>query len=171
MIDKPGSEALLVFSTPVSGPLASLRAEAVGLLHLLRKAKVLFSGAVSRLIFIDFLAVLMILKMLGRSNFWREVIHFDVIFPLLQELRHWTQQLTLVNVRKHSGCQLNEIADKLADISCASEGETICPGPQKYCSLLLRIQSSVRKQIDGEKTGHPLPRDGAYNKALLRAVC
>ena len=33
LVDKPGSEALFVFSTPVGGPLASLRAEAVGLLH------------------------------------------------------------------------------------------------------------------------------------------
>jgi hypothetical protein len=36
--------------------------------------------------------------------------------------------------------------------------------------LLLRIQRSVLEQIDGEKTGHPLPRDSAPNKALLKAV-
>ena len=62
------------------------------------------------------------------------------------------------------------MADELAVIGCAFEDEPICPGPQKYDSLLLRIQPSIREQIDGEKTGHPLPRDGAPNKALLRAV-
>jgi hypothetical protein len=98
------------------------------------------------------------------------VIHLDVIFPLLQELHEWTQQLTLVKVKSHSDCQLNEMADELADIGRASEDEPICPGPQKYGSLLLRIQPSVREQIDGEKTGHPLPRDGAPNKARLKAV-
>jgi hypothetical protein len=122
----------------------------------------------------DCLALLMILKKWGRSDFWpdpREVIHFDVMFPLLQELRQWTQQLTLVKVKSHSGCQfVNEMADELADIGSASEDEPICPGPQKYGSLLLRIQPLVREQIDGEKTGHPLPRDGAPNKALLKAV-
>jgi hypothetical protein len=47
LVDKPGSEALIVFSAPVGGPLASLRAEAVDLLHLLRKAKFV-SAALSR---------------------------------------------------------------------------------------------------------------------------
>jgi ribonuclease HI len=77
----------------------------------------------------------MILKKWGQSDFWpdpRKVIHLDVIFPLLQELHEWTQQLTLVKVKSHSGCQLNEMADELADIGCASEDEPICPGPQKY---------------------------------------
>jgi hypothetical protein len=58
-----------------------------------------------------------------RSDFWpnpREVIHFDIIFPLLQELRQWTQQLTLVKVKSHSGCQLNEMVDELADIGCVA---------------------------------------------------
>jgi ribonuclease HI len=126
LVDKPGSEALIGFSAPVGGPLASLRAEAVGLLHRLRQAKVRFSGAVPLLIFIDCLALHMILKKWGRSDFLpdsdpREVIQFDVIFLLLQELRQWTQQLTLVKVKSHSGYQLNEMADELADIGCASE--------------------------------------------------
>jgi hypothetical protein len=73
--------------------------------------------------------------------------------------------LSLVKVTSHLGCQLNEMANELADIGYASEDESICPG-----SLLLRTQPSVRDQTDGEKTGHPLPRDGAFNKALLRAV-
>jgi hypothetical protein len=41
LVDKPGSEALIVLSAPVGGPLASLREGAVRLLHLLRAAKAL----------------------------------------------------------------------------------------------------------------------------------
>ena len=173
MVEKPGSDVLFDFSAPVGGPLASLRAEAVGLLYLLRKAKIHFKKAIPLLIFIDCLALLMILKKWGRSDFWpdpREVVHFDVILPLLLELRQWPQQVTLVKVKSHSGCQLNEMADELADLGCASEEEPICPGPQKYGSLLLRVRSSTRQQIESEETGHLLPRDGAPNKALLKGI-
>ena len=76
----------------------------------------------------------------------------------------------MVKVKSHSGCQLIEMADELADIGCASEDEPICPGPQIYGSLRLRIQPSVREQIDCDKKEHPLPRDGAPNKALLKGV-
>jgi hypothetical protein len=88
LVDKPGSEALIVFSAPVGGPLASLGTEAVGLLLVRRNNR--FSSAVPLLISINCLALLIILKKWGWSDFWpdpREVIHFDVIFPLLQELR------------------------------------------------------------------------------------
>jgi hypothetical protein len=39
------------------------------------------------------------------------------------------------------------MADELADMGCASKEEPVCPGPQKYGSLLLRIQSSVREKM------------------------
>jgi hypothetical protein len=58
LVDKPGPEALLVFSATIDSPLALLRAEAVALLHLLHKAKERFSGAVQLMIFIDCLALI-----------------------------------------------------------------------------------------------------------------
>ena len=37
VVEKPGSAVLQRFSAPVGGPLATMRAEAVGLLYLMRK--------------------------------------------------------------------------------------------------------------------------------------
>ena len=173
VVEAQKSVALLTLSAPVGGPLATLRAEAVGLLYLLRRVKEYFKHAVQMLIFVDCLALLLVLQKWGRSDFWpgpREVLHFDVIFPLIQELRQWSEQLTLVKVKSHTGCQLNEMADELADAGCASADDPICPGPQKYGSLLLRVRASLRNQIAEEKTGHLLPRDGAPNKALLKST-
>jgi hypothetical protein len=50
-------------------------------------------------------------KKVGQSDIWldpRKVVHLDVFFPKLQELRQRAQQLTLVKVKSHSGCQLFE---------------------------------------------------------------
>jgi hypothetical protein len=82
----------------------------------------------------------------------------------------WTQQLTPIEVKSHSGCQLNEMADELADLGCASEEEPICPGPQINGSLLLRIRPSKRQQIESEGTGHRLPRDGACQSNYFAVV-
>ena len=68
-------------------------------------------------------------------------------------------------VKSHAGCQLNEMADELADKGCTFDEETVFPGPQKYGSLL-----SMRTLIDDENTGHLLPRDGAPNKSLLKSI-
>ena len=109
----------------------------------------------------------------GQSDFWpdsRDLIHFDVVFPLLQEIRQWTKPLRPVKVKSHTGCQLNEMADDLADHGCASDEEPVFPGPQKYGSLLLRVRRSMRTLLDNENIGHRLQRDGAPNKALLKSV-
>ena len=100
----------------------------------------------------------------------RDIIHFDVIFPLLQELHQWNALLKLVKVKSHAGRQRNEMADELADQGCASDEEPVLPGQQKYGSLLLRVSTSMRNLREDENMGHRLPRDGAPNKALLKSV-
>ena len=52
------------------------------------------------------MALLMILSKWGQSDFWHDpgdVVHFDVIFPLIKKL-------TLIKVKSHAGCFLNEMA-------------------------------------------------------------
>ena len=89
----------------------------------------------------------------GRSDFWpdpRDIIHFDVIFPLLQELHQWNALLKLVKVKSHAGCQLNEMADELADQGYASEEEPVLPGQQKYGSLI--IPATPRPDVNAQST-------------------
>ena len=62
VVEKPGSAVSLQFSGTVGGPLAILRAEAVGLLYLLRKVKVHFDRVLPLLVFIDCLVLLQILQ-------------------------------------------------------------------------------------------------------------
>ena len=127
VVEKHGSAVSLQFSAPVGGPLAILRAEAVGLLHLLRRVELHFERAISLLVFTDCLVLLQILQKWGRSDFWpdpHDIIHFDVIFPLLQELFKWNALLKLVKVKSHAGCQLIEnfeMAYYLAGQGCASD--------------------------------------------------
>ena len=69
---------LLELSAPVGGPLATLRSEAASFHALLLKAP----PAVNLLVFIDSLALLLILKRWGCSDFWPDpgdLVHFDVI--------------------------------------------------------------------------------------------
>ena len=95
-------------------------------------------------------------------------MHFAVIYPLLQELRQWLGRVTLVKVKSHTGCLLNERADELAELGRQAENPEICPGPQKYGSFWLRIRPVVRECA--EKLSKPLPRDSAPNRSLLTAV-
>ena len=79
-----------------------MRAEAVELLNLLRRVKSHFDHAVLLLVFIDCLVLLQILQKSGRSDFWpdpRNGIHFDVIFPLLQEIHQWTDYCSKSRLR------------------------------------------------------------------------
>ena len=99
------------FSAPVGGPLASIRSEAVGLLCLLKWLRDNHLGSVPVTIFIDCLSLLQILSNWGRVDFWpgpKDIIHFDVLLPLLQVLREWTAELVLVKVKSHAGCYHNE---------------------------------------------------------------
>jgi hypothetical protein len=80
---------ILSFFARVGGPLASAREEAASLLQLLRDVRQRHSNRVHLLIFVDCLVVLDIIRKWGRNDFHpspKDVVHFAVIYPLLQEL-------------------------------------------------------------------------------------
>ena len=78
--------------------------------------------------------------------------------------------MVLLMHRNAPTAQLNEMADELADQGCASDKEPVLLGPQKNGSLLFRVRTSMRNLLEDENMGHPLPRDEAPNKALLKSV-
>jgi hypothetical protein len=98
----------------------------------------------------------------------KEVVHFAVIYPLLQELRQWLGKVTLVKVKSHTGLHLNERVDELAELGLQAENPEIYPGPQKNCYFWLRIRPIVREYA--EKFSKSLPRNSAPNRSLLEAV-
>ena len=84
---------IMELSAPVGGPVASLAhcSEAAGpsLFFILQKVKERYNGHLQLMIFIDCLALLMILSKWGQTDFLPDpgdVIHFDVIFPLIEKL-------------------------------------------------------------------------------------
>jgi len=84
----------LDFSAAVGGPAVPLRAEAAGLLHLVVSVREREGTETNMLIFIDCLVLLTILCKWGSADFWPgplEVVHFDIIRPLVEELRKWTR--------------------------------------------------------------------------------
>jgi ribonuclease HI len=110
-------QPIIAFFARVGGPLASARAEAASLLQMLRDVRQRNSNQVHRLVFVDCLAVFDIIRKWGHSDFHpspKEVIHFAVIYTLLQELRQWSGKVTLVKVKSHTGCLLNERANELS---------------------------------------------------------
>ncbi len=106
-----GLITLMTLSAPVGGPLAaSLRAEGASLLHFGNRAAEKYGRHIHLLVFIDCLIILDILHKWGRSNFHprpKDIAHFDVILPLLHELRQWLGRVVLVKVKSHTGCLLN----------------------------------------------------------------
>lgn len=162
-------------SASVGGPLFSGRAEAVALLSLLRRISEELDAPSMLVIFIDCLWLLQILFRWGRSNFWpgpKDVCHFDVILPLLRILREWpaTSSLTLMKVKSHAGCYLNDMADEQAHIGCAADESPLFAGPQKYGTLLLQIRPSLRVMVSEERIPITLSADTVPNKSLLRQV-
>jgi hypothetical protein len=121
-------------SASVSGPLSTLRAEDASLLQLLLDLSNELSTPL--LVFVDYLELLDILQRWRQVSFHphpADVVHFDVIFPLLNELRRRTGLVRLVKVKSHTGCLLNEWAER----GFHAEPPKICPGPQKYGDLIL----------------------------------
>ncbi len=110
---------------------------------------------------------------MGSKRFYpdpKEVVHFDIIRHLLHELRQWSGNVTLVKIKSHSGCLMNELADEQAELGRMTEHE-ICPGPPKYGSFWLRVRPAVRELA--ESSGKPLPRDSAPkspNRSLLEKM-
>ena len=53
----------------------------------------------------------------GTGRFPKEIVHFTFIRPLLDEMRQWRGNVTLVKVKSHIGCLLNERADEQGSAS------------------------------------------------------
>ena len=161
----------MTLSIRVGGPLSTTRAEAASLLQLLKDVGRSRVTSFNLLIFVDCLVVLDILSKWGRCDYNprpREIVHFDVIYQLLVELRRWPGKVKLVKVKSHSGCLLNERADEEAERGRTDDKPELYPGPQKYGALWLRIRPSTRAL--GEACGQRLPRDSAPNVSLIRKV-
>ena len=162
---------LMTLSIRVGGPLATIRAEAAGLLQLVRDVALTSSNHVHLLVFVDCLVVLDILQKWGKNDYHprpKEVVHFDVIYSLLMELRRWAGKITLVKIKSHTGCLMNERADEFAELGRAREDPVLCAGPQKYGSFWLRIRPSIREFATA--CGKPLPRDSAPNSSIIKKV-
>jgi ribonuclease HI len=133
-------ETVTSFSTSVGRPLSTLRAEGASLLQLLPDLSDGSStpAVTPLLVFVDCLVLLDILQLWGQVSFRQhpaDVVHFDVIFPLLDELRRRKCSVRLVKVKSHTGCLLNERADEWAARGFHTEPPEICPGPRKYGSV------------------------------------
>ncbi len=61
-------------------------------------------------------------------------MHFDIIFPLLAELRQWSGNITLMKVKSLAGCLMNERADEFAD---AVRTARAVPSPQLIWILMV----------------------------------
>ena len=110
---------LMTLSLRVGGPLASVRAEAASLLQLLLDVAGQYGRNVRLLIFMDCLVLLDILRKWGTYNFHprsQEVLHFDVVYPLLLELNQWSGDLVSMNITRHKGCLMNVRADEYAEL-------------------------------------------------------
>jgi hypothetical protein len=89
-----------VLAVRVGRPLSLLRAEAAGLLQLLILRK---THPAPLLVFVDSLVMLKILHYWGKADNPdpNDVVHFDVILPLLEALRQWPHPVRLMKVKSH----------------------------------------------------------------------
>ncbi len=89
------------------------------------------------LIFVDCLVLHYVLSTWGRHDFHpspKEVVHFDIIFPLLEEFWQWRCKITRMKIKSHAGCLMNERADEQAEDGRTADHPELCPGPQKLGS-------------------------------------
>ncbi len=69
----------------------------------------------------------------------------DVAINEQHELRQWFGNVTLVKVKSHTGCLLNERVDELAKLGKEQvELPEICPGPQQDGSFWLLVRPATR---------------------------
>ena len=91
-----------------------------------------YNGHVQLIMFTDCLVLLLILSNWGHSYFWPDpgdVVHFDMIFPLIQKLRGWSKKIIFIKVKSHAGCFFNKMADERAKKGRLSNAAPIFPGP------------------------------------------
>ncbi len=137
------------------------------MLQLLRDVRHRYSNRVHLLIFFDCLVVLDIIRKWGRSDFHpspKEVVHFAVIYPLLQEfkmLRRWIGKVTLVEIKSHTGCLLIERADEQAELGL--QVETVL-APKSM------VLSGCESDLQCENTLKNVPNP-SRETVLLIAVC
>jgi len=164
-------DPILQISIPVGGPLASVRPEAVALLLQQIREKMDVPGRLT--VFIDCLCLLQFLSKWGRANYWpgpKEIIHFDVLLPLLKTLRAWPREVVLLKVKSHSGCHHNELADERAAVGASLDEPPCFDGPKKYGVLQLRVKPAVRDLISSEQARAGLPQDIAPNKSIFKKI-
>ncbi len=58
------------------------------------------------------------------------MVHFDVLLPLLNELRQWAVTLILMKVKSHTGFLHIESAYERAGLGYKSEKQELCPDPK-----------------------------------------
>jgi len=150
-------------SIRVGGPMSTLRAEAASLYKLLE----FVPENEPLLVFTDCLVILLILQRWGSSDFWPEpdqILHFDILFPVLKWLRSRSGRTHLFKVKSHSGSYLNERADWNAEQGCSLDTECF-PGPDKVCMVHLRTKSGL--QVNA---GDSLLSDRSPNKLIVDQV-
>ena len=118
----------MTLSLRMGGPLASVRAEAASLLQLLRDVAGQYGRNILLLIYIDCLVLLDILCKWGTYNFHprpREVVRFDVIYPLLLELYQYIHTPFFSAKRQIFPCDLFRIDSYLLSGFWFSVGPTV----------------------------------------------
>ena len=131
------------------------------------------------MIFIDCLALLMILSKWGQSDFLPDpgdVVHLGVIFPLIKCLndqpliKGWSQRVTLIKVISHAGCSLNETADERAAKGRLSEAVPIYPGQNKYGARrrCLLTRPAGQRPGDGLWPAPPSPAAAGRPQSVAR---
>ena len=73
---------------------------------------------------------------------------------MIQKLRGWFKKIILIKVKSQAGYFLNEMVDERAEssrLSAFSDAAPICPWPNKYGSLQLRIKASFLAQVLDDK--------------------
>ncbi len=145
----------------VGSPLSLLRAEAAWLLQLL--CRLCETHLAPLLVFVDSLVLLNILQHWGKANFNpdpNDVVHFDVILPLLEALCQWTHPVKMMKVKSHT-----EMADEQAKLGYDDTAQEVSPA---LGSLALRARQHVRELGQGGKKA--LPQDSALNHNTIKSV-